>query len=172
MTGVLTFGQDALMQIHDAPDAAPRPAPRPPRRPRKPARSKPAAGVRARRIVLLVDDIDDQRELYRADLRRLGFKVLEASSGVEAIARAVDARPDIIIMDLAMPGMDGFGATRVLKRLAVTRRIPVVALTAHGEHLTQEWARAAGCDAYLTKPVLPEDLSAEIRRMVARRRPR
>jgi CheY-like chemotaxis protein len=125
-----------------------------------------------RPVVLLVDDIDDQRELYAQELRQLGFKVLQAGGGVEAIATAVDARPDIIIMDLAMPGLDGFGATRVLKRMAMTRRIPIVALTAHGEHLTREWARAAGCDAYLTKPVLPQDLSAEIRRMVTGRRPR
>lgn len=160
------------MQTHDAPDAAPRPAPRPPRRPRKAAHLRRAAIARGRRVVLLVDDIDDQRELYAEDLRQLGFKVLQASGGVEAIAKAVEARPDVIIMDLAMPGLDGFSTTRVLKRLAVTRKIPVVALTAHGEHLTKEWARAAGCDAYLTKPVLPEDLSAEIRRILPKRRRR
>jgi CheY-like chemotaxis protein len=70
-----------------------------------------------------------------------------------------------------MPGLDGFEATRVLKAISVTRRIPVVALTAHSEHLPAEWATLAGCDAYLRKPLLPGDLATEIDLVLARRRP-
>jgi CheY-like chemotaxis protein len=151
--------------------AWPGPAKRRPRGSRrKTGARRPAARPARRRVVLLVDDIEDQRAVYAEYLADLGYKVVEAAGGVEAIAQAVEMQPDVIIMDLAMPGLDGFGATRVLKRLALTKRIPVVALTAHGEHLTKEWAESAGCDAYLTKPILPPELSAEIGRFVRPRR--
>jgi CheY-like chemotaxis protein len=91
----------------------------------------------------------------------LGYRV-EASGGVEGIAKAIELQPDLIIMDLAMPGLDGFDATRVLKAVSLTKGIPVVALTAHGDHLPREWATMAGCDVYLRKPILPGDLAAEI----------
>src|SRR6185295_15901022 len=107
---------------------------------------------RRERVVLIVDDLSDQREMYAGFLRYLGYHVEEASSGVEGVAKAVEIQPDIVIMDLAMPGLDGFEATRVLKAISLTKRIPVVALTAHGDHLPAEWASIAGCDAYLRKP--------------------
>jgi CheY-like chemotaxis protein len=139
-------------------------------RPYRPGGRRPRER-RRQRSVLVVDDLADQRELYAGFLRYLGYRVVLAASGVEAIAKAVEARPDIVIMDLAMPGLDGFEATRVLKAISVTKRIPVVALTAHAEHLPFEWATLAGCDAYLRKPLLPGDLAAEIDRLLDRRRP-
>lgn len=126
---------------------------------------------RRQHTVLIVDDLADQRELYAGFLSYLGYRVEQAASGVEGIAKAVEVRPNIVIMDLAMPGLDGFEATRVLKAISITRRIPVVALTAHGEHLPLEWAAIAGCDAYLRKPILPGDLASEIERLLLRRRP-
>jgi two-component system cell cycle response regulator DivK len=148
-----------------------RPAADTPNRSRRgfPTRHRPV-DRRRQRVVLVVDDLTDQREMYAGYLRYLGYHVEEASSGVEGVAKAVDVLPDIVIMDLAMPGLDGFEATRVLKAISLTRRIPVVALTAHGDHLPQEWARIAGCDAYVRKPILPGDLASEIERILARRR--
>jgi CheY-like chemotaxis protein len=116
-------------------------------------------------IVLVVDDVEDQRELYAAYLVHVGFRVLKAASGVEAIAVAIDTPPDVVVMDLAMPGLDGFGAIRVLRAVTVTKTVPIIALTGHGAYLPKEWAVQAGCDAYLEKPLLPEDLAAHIRRL-------
>jgi CheY-like chemotaxis protein len=120
--------------------------------------------------VLIVDDLADQRELYAGYLRHEGFVVEEASDGFQAIAKAIDLRPDIVVMDLAMPGLDGFDCTRVLKTVSMTRSIPVLALTAHGDHLPAEWATLAGCDGFLRKPALPAQLATEIELLLMRRR--
>ena len=115
----------------------------------------------ARPVVLLVDDLADQRELYRQYLDFAGYEVAVARDGFEAVDRALNVHPDVIIMDLAMPGLDGFETTQRLKALEATRSIPVIALTAHGE-LPREWALTAGCAAYLKKPCYPHDLATEI----------
>ena len=119
-----------------------------------------------RGLVLLVDDDTDQREMYGLYLRARGFHMLAATNGMEAMALARQVRPDVIVMDLAMPNLNGWEATQRLKHDPLTQSIPVIACTAH----TGEWAvdRAvkAGCDAYLTKPCLPRDLVAEIRRVM------
>ena len=133
------------------------------------ARQAGPADRRRDRLVLIVDDLADQRELYAGYLVYLGYRVEEASGGVDGIAKAIELQPDLIIMDLAMPGLDGFDATRVLKAVSLTRDIPVIALTAHGEHLPREWATVAGCDVYLRKPLLPGDLAAEIDRVLRKR---
>jgi two-component system cell cycle response regulator DivK len=113
--------------------------------------------------VLLVDDYPDAREMYTAYLELSGFDVVEAGDGVEALQRAVDAAPDIILMDLSLPVMDGWEATRRLKADRRTASIPVVALTGHALTGLSEGARRAGCDAFVSKPCLPEDLVREIR---------
>ena len=108
--------------------------------------------------VLLVDDYPDAREMYTEYLQYSGFEVVEAANGMEALQRAVDAAPDIILMDLSLPVMDGWEATRRLKADARTASIPVVALTGHALAGISEGAKNAGCDAFVTKPCLPEDL--------------
>ena len=116
--------------------------------------------------MLLVDDYPDAREMYSEYLQFSGFDVVEAANGVEALQQAVDAAPDIILMDLSLPVMDGWEATRRLKadsRTASPASIPVVALTGHALAGISEGARQAGCDAFVTKPCLPEDLVKEIR---------
>jgi two-component system cell cycle response regulator DivK len=113
--------------------------------------------------VLLVDDYPDAREMYSEYLQFSGFDVVEAANGVEALKQAVDAAPDIILMDLSLPVMDGWEATRRLKADSRTASIPVVALTGHALAGISEGARQAGCDAFVTKPCLPEDLVKEIR---------
>jgi CheY-like chemotaxis protein len=117
---------------------------------------------RRRRCVLLVDDYADAREMYSEYLKFSGFDVVEATNGVEALQRAVDTLPDIILMDMSLPVMDGWEATRRLKADARTARIPVVALTGHALAGMCEGATQAGCDAFVTKPCLPEDLVIEI----------
>jgi CheY-like chemotaxis protein len=103
----------------------------------------------------------DQRELYREYLLFAGFDVAVARDGYEAVDQALRTRPDVVIMDLAMPGLDGFETTQRLKTLEATRGIPVIALTAHGS-LPREWALSAGCVAYVTKPCYPHDLAEQI----------
>lgn len=118
--------------------------------------------MRFQPLVLLVDDLEDQRDLYRQYLSFAGFEVETADDGLTAIASAVTSQPDVIVMDLAMPGLDGFEATQRLKALGPTADIPIIALTAHGE-LPKEWALAAGCTAFLRKPCYPDQLADEIR---------
>jgi len=126
------------------------------------AKAGPWASERPAPLVLLVDDLADQRTMYREYLEYAGFGVALAGSAPEGIAKAIDMQPDVVVMDLSMPGIDGFEATRVLKAVSLTRHIPVVAFTAHSPHLPREWAVAAGCDGYLQKPLLPHDLANQI----------
>jgi two-component system cell cycle response regulator DivK len=116
--------------------------------------------------VLLVDDYPDAREMYTEYLEFSGFEVVEAGNGMEALQRAIDTSPDIILMDLSLPVMDGWEATRRLKADQRTASIPVVALTGHALAGISEGAKKAGCDAFVTKPCLPEDLVREIRKIL------
>ena len=117
-------------------------------------------------LVLVVDDFADNREMYSEYLAFSGYDVIEARNGKEALEAAHDRQPDIIIMDLSLPVMDGWEATRRLKADDRTRRIPVVALTGHALAGHSKGAREAGCDSFLAKPCLPDQLVAEIRRML------
>ena len=118
------------------------------------------------RTVLLVEDNEDNRIVYTTILEYYGYRVLEAHNGIEGLSLAREAHPDLILMDVGLPGLDGWEATRRLKADAETRAIPVVALTAHAlaEHRAQ--AVAAGCDGYLAKPVEPREVVAEVRRHI------
>lgn len=116
--------------------------------------------------MLVVEDYSDAREMYAAYLQFSGFDVAEATNGVEAIEKAQSLTPDIILMDLALPRMDGWEATRRLKADDRTRHIPIVALTGHALPGHSEGARQAGCDAFVTKPCLPDALVAEIKRLL------
>jgi two-component system cell cycle response regulator DivK len=124
------------------------------------------AKVREQPLVLVVEDYQDAREMYTAYLQFSGFDVAEAGNGIEAIEKTRELLPDIVLMDLALPRMDGWEATRRLKNDEQTRHIPIVALTGHALAGHAEGARAAGCDAFVTKPCLPDALVAEIRRVL------
>jgi len=115
---------------------------------------------------LLVDDYPDAREMYAEYLDFSGFEVIEAANGMEALQRAADTQPDIVLMALSLPVMDGWEATRRLKADKRTEHIPVVALTGHALAGISEGAKKAGCDAFVTKPCLPEDLVKEIRKVL------
>jgi CheY-like chemotaxis protein len=117
-------------------------------------------------VVLLVDDYPDAREMYAEYLEFSGFDIVQAGNGVEAIARAHDSHPDVILMDLSLPVMDGWEATRRLKADDQTKTIPVLAVTGHALTGVSNDAKNAGCDGFITKPCLPEDLVAEIRKVL------
>jgi len=121
-------------------------------------------------LVLVVEDYQDAREMYAAYLQFSGYRVAEAANGLEALDKTRELMPDIILMDLALPKMDGWEATRQLKADERTRHIPIVALTGHALAGHAEGARQAGCDAFVTKPCLPDALVTEIQRMLSSRR--
>ena len=118
-------------------------------------------------LILVVDDYQDAREMYAEYLQFSGFRVAEARNGNEAVERAFALKPDLILMDLSLPGMDGWEATRRLKADEATKDIPIVALTGHALAGASEGARKAGCDSFVTKPCLPDDLVVEVRRMLS-----
>ena len=117
-------------------------------------------------LILVVDDYQDAREMYAEYLQFSGFRVAEARNGNEAVDQAFALRPDLILMDLSLPGKDGWEATRELKADERTRHIPIVALTGHALAGASDGAKKAGCDSFVTKPCLPDDLVVEVRRML------
>jgi CheY-like chemotaxis protein len=120
-------------------------------------------------LVLVVDDFEDNRAMYVEYLQFQGLRVAEAVNGEEAIERARMLMPAVIIMDLSLPVMDGWEATRRLKADATTRHIRVVALTGHAEPAHAKRALEAGCDDFVAKPCLPEQLLAKVREHLAQR---
>jgi len=120
------------------------------------SRSKPP-------VVLIIDDVEDNREMYAMYLEHVGLQAVLASDGLEGLARARELCPDVIVLDLSMPVIDGWEAARLLRADQATKQIPVIVLTGHA---IQGMTHAADCDALLTKPCLPEDLYAEIQRQL------
>lgn len=125
-----------------------------------------ADGAQDQPLILVVDDFEDGREMYASYLRFSGYRVDEAADGHEALEKAFAILPDIILMDLSLPGIDGWQATRELKKDARTSKIPVVALTGHALEAHSRSAKEAGCDAFIVKPCMPMDLLNEIRRIL------
>ncbi|HKN85123.1 MAG TPA: response regulator [Pyrinomonadaceae bacterium] len=118
------------------------------------------------RTVLVVDDFDDTRLLLRTWLERRGFRVVEAADGVQAITQAETEAPDLIIMDIQMPQLDGLSATRRIRRVKSLTSIPIVAVSAYGADQFREQALAAGCDEYVSTPFEPATLEGIIRSLV------
>lgn len=120
-------------------------------------------------LVLVVDDVAHGREIFAEYLEFRGFRVATAADGLEALDKAFELLPDVILMDLSLPELDGWEATKRLKGDDRTRNIPVIALTAHALASAHDKAKAAGCDSVVTKPCVPKDLEAEVRRQLAAR---
>lgn len=118
--------------------------------------------------VLLVEDNPDNRDIYTTYLEFHGYRVTGTANGHDALELAQKERPDLVLLDISIPGMDGWTLTRRLKDDAETNGIPVIALTAHALPEHRERAREAGCDAYLTKPISPGKVLEEIRRLLGR----
>ena len=117
-------------------------------------------------LVLIVDDYAEGREVCAEYLAFRGYRVATAEDGVEALDKTRELLPDVILMDLSLPRMDGWEASRQLKSDERTRHIPIIALTAHALSSARERAVEAGCDAVVTKPCPPRDLEAEVRRQL------
>jgi two-component system cell cycle response regulator DivK len=120
-----------------------------------------------RPLVLIADDTEDVRSICAEYLQYREYRVATAGDGQEAFDQALALLPDVIVMDLSMPVLDGLEATRRLKADDRTRHIPVIALTAHAMRASVEEALAAGFDVVVTKPCLPSDLEKEIFRQLA-----
>jgi len=120
------------------------------------------------KTVLLVEDNEDNIIVYSTILQHFGYRVMEALNGEEGIAKARTEQPDLILMDISIPVIDGWEATQVLKRDPKTRRIPIIALTAHALASDREKAMEVGCDSYLAKPCEPKTVVSEVERFIGR----
>ena len=113
-------------------------------------------------LILLVEDFADAREMYYEYLTFSGFRVETAGDGYEAVEKARTLLPDLILMDLSLPGMNGWEATRILKSDPATRHLTIVALSAHVLSVAEIRLGGAACDGFIAKPCLPPDLVAQI----------
>jgi two-component system, cell cycle response regulator DivK len=121
--------------------------------------------------VLLVEDNEDNRIIYAMALRYAGYAVFEAITGTDGVHQARTKRPDLILMDISVPELDGWEATAILKADPATKHIPVIAVTAHALPGDEERSLEAGCDGYLAKPIPPAALLAEVDRRFGRKKP-
>ena len=119
-----------------------------------------------KKTVLLVEDNEDNLVVYRTILEHVGYIVIEARDGEEGVNRARSEMPDIILMDISIPKMDGWEATERLKADDETRPIPIIALTAHALEEDRAKAMRAGCDGYLAKPVEPRRVVQEVEKFI------
>jgi CheY-like chemotaxis protein len=129
--------------------------------------ARSAGTGRDRPLVLIVEDQQELRHLYVQQLTISGFDVIEARDGAEAITHTTSREPDVVLMDLSLPVLDGWEATRRLKSDQRTSHIPVVALTAHDGSGELQRATRAGCDWFVPKPCPPDALIVEVRRVLA-----
>jgi CheY-like chemotaxis protein len=129
--------------------------------------ARPLGVARDRPLILIVEDQHELRQLYVQELALSGFDVIEAANGADAIAHTTSHVPDVVLMDLSLPILDGWEATRRLKSDDRTAHIPVVALTAHDGSGELQRATRAGCDWFVPKPCPPDALVTEVRRVLA-----
>jgi CheY-like chemotaxis protein len=116
--------------------------------------------------ILVVEDFDDTRLMMKMWLTRKGYRVLEAETGEEGVAMAQRERPDLIIMDMMMPGMNGLDATQLIRQDRALRRTPIVAVSAYGADEYRRIALAAGCDEYVSTPFEPQSLADLIKALL------
>lgn len=118
--------------------------------------------------VLLVEDTEDNRFMMRRLLEIAGYRVVEATNGEEAVRLAESERPDLILMDLSLPVIDGLAATRAIRKLNGLSKTPIIAVSAHDTSDFQSDALAAGCDSYITKPIDFSQLEQLIARLLGK----
>ena len=119
--------------------------------------------------ILVADDDPDLREIIRLTLQREGYDVIEAADGEQAVARAIDSAPSLILLDMMMPGTDGFDACRQIKSDKRTFAVPVIFITGQGDHRARMKSMQLGAEDYLDKPFDPRDLSRRVRMAIQRR---
>lgn len=120
-------------------------------------------------LVLVVDDFPDGRDLACMALESAGFRTVTATNGLDALNSARELLPDLVVLDLALPGIDGWEVTRRLRSAAETAEMRIVGFTAHAENAPLQRAWDAGCDMVLTKPCHPKALVEEVRRLISPR---
>jgi two-component system cell cycle response regulator DivK len=113
--------------------------------------------------ILIIEDQEDNRAILRDLLSQAGYELIEAADGEEGVKLAQMERPDLILMDIQLPVIDGYEATRRIKATADLKSIPIIAVTSYALSGDEAKARAAGCDGYVTKPFSPRDLLAKVR---------
>lgn len=123
----------------------------------------------SQKTILLVEDNEDNRMIYATALRFAGYHVLEAITGTDGVYQTRTHRPDLVLMDISVPELDGWEATTILKADPETKHIPIIAVTAHALPGDRERSFQAGCDGYLAKPIPPAALLAEVDRRFGRR---
>ena len=116
--------------------------------------------------ILVVEDTEDNRQIIRDLMTSAGYELIEAATGEEGIAMAEKERPDLILMDIQLPRLDGYEATRRIKANPILRHIPIIVVTSYALSGDDVKAFEAGCDAYVTKPFVPRDLLAKVREYV------
>lgn len=126
----------------------------------------------AQNTVMIVEDFEDSRRLLSFGLRQQGYRVVEAADGGEALEAVGRERPDLVIMDLSLPGLDGLSVVYRMREMDFMADVPIVACTAHSPEVHSAAARAVGCDEYVTKPVDIARLEELIVRLISERRVR
>ena len=116
--------------------------------------------------ILVVEDQEDNRRILHDLLTNAGYEIVQAENGEEAVKVAAAQRPDLILMDIQLPLLDGYEATRRIKSDPALRAIPIIVVTSYALSGDESMARAAGCDAYITKPYSPRAILAKIREYV------
>ena len=116
--------------------------------------------------ILVVEDTEDNRQILRDLLGMAGYEMIEANDGAEGVAKAAEHKPDLILMDIQMPVMDGYEATRRIKANPALKSIPIVAVTSYALSGDEQKTRDAGCDAYIAKPYSPRQMLAKVREIL------
>ena len=127
------------------------------------ARGEEQGDSRMTRRVLVIEDTEDNRQIVRDLLTSAGYEIIEAADGESGVAMAASARPDVILMDIQLPVMDGYEATRRIKADPATAQIPIIAITSYALAGDEAKTRDAGCDGYIAKPFSPRLLLAKVR---------
>jgi two-component system cell cycle response regulator DivK len=113
--------------------------------------------------ILVIEDTEDNRQIIRDLLTSVGYEIIEAADGVDGVAMAETHRPDLILMDIQLPGMDGYEATRRIRAVPDLAQVPIIAVTSYALSGDEAKTREAGCDGYVAKPFSPRQLLAKIR---------
>ena len=113
--------------------------------------------------ILVIEDTEDNRQIVRDLLTSVGYELIEAVDGAEGVAMAQTHRPDLILMDIQLPQMDGYEATRRIRAIPDLAHVPIIAVTSYALSGDEAKTRAAGCDGYVAKPFSPRHLLAKIR---------
>ena len=113
--------------------------------------------------ILIVEDTEDNRQIIRDLMTSAGYELIEAVDGIEGVAAAEREKPDLILMDIQLPGIDGYEATRRIRAIPAIAKVPIIAVTSYALSGDEAKTREAGCDGYVAKPFSPRQLLAKVR---------